>query len=185
MTIVAGELASQDRKYVLIDGLQHPSQPRTSRLHGEIAKARNLVNSLASNDSRLDAIFCIAPAPFPPAELYASGSNELWEHSLLLENDPRSLKRVKPKSNDTPEVKYEFIQSKHKLLSFIPRVDLNDQQQAQQLSEELHSTVRTPAVMEALRLLVLGASEFYKRIEMFVYGSHSSRSKLVAFDEKQ
>lgn len=97
-------------------------------------------------------------------ELSAAGANELWEYSLLLM--PDSGKSRKPRAADASIKKQEFIQSKHKHLSFIPRLSdrtngaaTSTRYAAEQVNEELHSTVRTAAVKEVLRLLVLGAGK--------------------------
>ncbi|KAJ8042761.1 ARF GTPase-activating protein GIT2 [Holothuria leucospilota] len=83
--------------------------------------------------------------------LVTSGSNSIWEHSLLDPSNVRSGKR-KPASNDPLHPhKSEFIRAKYQRLDFVHRVKDED------FNEQLHSSVRTGNLETCLRLLSLGA----------------------------
>ncbi|KAM0730244.1 ARF GTPase-activating protein GIT1 [Formica fusca] len=93
-----------------------------------------------------------------------NGANSIWEHSLL---DPSSLKisRRKPQAKDPLHpVKADFIKAKHQLLAFILRPSKEECCTEEELSRQLHSSVRTSNLETSLRLLAQGANPnyFYK-----------------------
>ncbi|EFN66920.1 ARF GTPase-activating protein GIT1 [Camponotus floridanus] len=93
-----------------------------------------------------------------------NGANSIWEHSLL---DPSSLKisRRKPQAKDSLHpVKADFIKAKHQLLAFILRPSKEECCTEEELSRQLHSSVRTSNLETSLRLLAQGANPnyFYK-----------------------
>lgn len=90
-------------------------------------------------------------------ELHRSGANSIWEHTLL---DPLTGKtgikrKPQPKDGLHPN-KSDFIRSKYQNLSFINR-STNKEESETDISEQLHSSVRTPNLKTSLRLLASGA----------------------------
>lgn len=90
-------------------------------------------------------------------ELHRSGANSIWEHTLL---DPLTgkagLKRKPQPKDPLHPNKSEFIRSKYQNLSFINR-STNKEESETDISEQLHSSVRTPNLKTSLRLLASGA----------------------------
>ncbi|KAK8733676.1 hypothetical protein OTU49_006420 [Cherax quadricarinatus] len=94
--------------------------------------------------------------------LYSSGANNIWEHTLL---DPSVAKtgRRKPHHKDPVHpTKADFIRAKHQMLSFVYR-PLRDDPSGNDgdLSRQLHSSVRTANLETSLRLLSQGADPNY------------------------
>lgn len=116
-------------------------------------------------------------------DLYHSGSNSIWEHTLL---DPHTFtpasssgssliksftssshhvsdKKKKPSPSDslTPH-KADFIRAKYQALAFVNKShSINKEEEAEtesDISEQLHSSVRTPNLKTSLRLLAAGAN---------------------------
>ncbi|XP_054011690.1 ARF GTPase-activating protein GIT1 [Hylaeus anthracinus] len=93
-----------------------------------------------------------------------NGANSIWEHSLL---DPSNSKisRRKPQAKDPLHpVKDDFIRAKHQHLAFILRPSKEESCSEEELSRQLHSSVRTSNLETSLRLLAQGANPnyFYK-----------------------
>ncbi|OXU22117.1 hypothetical protein TSAR_004541 [Trichomalopsis sarcophagae] len=94
-----------------------------------------------------------------------NGANSIWEHSLL---DPSNSKfsRRKPQPKDPLHpVKADFIKAKHQDLKFVLRSSTKDEPcSEEELSRQLHSSVRTGNLETSLRLLAQGANPnyFYK-----------------------
>lgn len=93
-----------------------------------------------------------------------NGANSIWEHSLL---DPSNSKisRRKPQAKDPLHpVKADFIKAKHQHLAFVLRPSKEECCSEEELSKQLHSSVRTSNLETSLRLLAQGAnpSYFYK-----------------------
>ncbi|XP_075424862.1 ARF GTPase-activating protein GIT2 isoform X7 [Ascaphus truei] len=91
--------------------------------------------------------------------LYSNGANSIWEHSLL---DPASIMSGKRKANPQDKLhpnKAEFIRAKYQMLAFVHRLPCRDDDSvtAKDLSQQLHSSVRTGNLETCLRLLSLGA----------------------------
>lgn len=91
--------------------------------------------------------------------LYSNGANSIWEHCLL---DPTSAMSVRRKANPQDKVhpnKAEFIRAKYQMLAFVHRLPCRDDDSvtANDLSKQLHSSVRTGNLETCLRLLSLGA----------------------------
>lgn len=91
-------------------------------------------------------------------ELHATGANSVWEHSLL---DPSgfaatisnaiSSKIAKPRKPSAKDPlhpnKADFIRAKYQAKAFINKSETEDSD----LSEQLHSSVRTPNLKTSLR----------------------------------
>ncbi|XP_043520855.1 ARF GTPase-activating protein GIT1 [Frieseomelitta varia] len=93
-----------------------------------------------------------------------NGANSIWEHSLL---DPSNSKisRRKPQAKDPLHpIKADFIKAKHQHLTFILRPSKEECCNEEELSKQLHSSVRTSNLETSLRLLAQGANPnyFYK-----------------------
>ncbi|XP_006608086.1 ARF GTPase-activating protein GIT2 isoform X2 [Apis dorsata] len=93
-----------------------------------------------------------------------NGANSIWEHSLL---DPSNSKinRRKPQAKDPLHpIKADFIKAKHQHLAFILHPSKEECCSEEELSRQLHSSVRTSNLETSLRLLAQGAnpSYFYK-----------------------
>lgn len=95
------------------------------------------------------------------------GANSVWEHCLMDAVAPKNLRR-KPTPKDTLSAKAEFIRAKHVNLSFIlkPNAQQADNEGGlinleNDLSKQLHASVRSPNLETSLRLLVQGADPNY------------------------
>ena len=107
-------------------------------------------------------------------ELYRSGANSIWEHTLL---DPHVLSssnsnvikglstyssfRKKPLPSDHLHPnKSDFIRAKYQLFAYVNKThgNKNDPESEADISEQLHSSVRTPNLKTSLRLLAAGAN---------------------------
>ncbi|XP_047354769.1 ARF GTPase-activating protein GIT1 isoform X3 [Vespa velutina] len=96
--------------------------------------------------------------------LNESGANSIWEHSLLDPNHSK-ISRRKPQAKDPIHpIKAEFIKAKHQHLAFILRPSKEECCSEEELSRQLHSSVRTSNLETSLRLLAQGANPnyFYK-----------------------
>lgn len=98
--------------------------------------------------------------------LSSSGANAVWERSLL---DPGSglaatlsqaMRNSKKKPNPRDPLhpnKSDFIRFKYQSLAFITRPN----EDSNSLSDQLHSSVRTPNLKISLRFLAAGADPNY------------------------
>lgn len=91
--------------------------------------------------------------------LHASGANAIWEHQLLEPGGGKAAGRRKPCARDSLHpVKSEFIRAKHQNLAFVHRAAKEGEQPTQEdLSKQLHASVRTANLETSLRLLAQGA----------------------------
>ncbi|XP_012942897.1 ARF GTPase-activating protein GIT2 isoform X3 [Aplysia californica] len=93
--------------------------------------------------------------------LASNGANNIWEHTML---DPAQNKhgRRKPGPRDPLHPnKADFIRSKYQFLSFVNKQKDSDASSLDDVSRELHSSVRTNNVETCLRLLSKGADPNY------------------------
>ncbi|XP_003707270.1 ARF GTPase-activating protein GIT1 [Megachile rotundata] len=93
-----------------------------------------------------------------------NGANSIWEHSLLDPNNSK-INRRKPQAKDPLHpVKADFIKAKHQHSAFVLRPSKEECCSEEELSRQLHSSVRTSNLETSLRLLAQGAnpSYFYK-----------------------
>lgn len=108
-------------------------------------------------------------------DLYRSGSNSIWEHTLL---DPHVYSSVgsgggggnvlkgfthrkKPSPNDPLHPnKNDFIRAKYQSFAYVNKSHSfkDDSESDSDISEQLHSSVRTPNLKTSLRLLAAGAN---------------------------
>lgn len=88
-------------------------------------------------------------------QLNASGANSVWEHTLL--DIPAKGARGKPLSKDSLQAKAEFIRTKHVRLAYV----LKASDSVEELSKQLHASVRTANLETSLRLIVQGADVNY------------------------
>ncbi|XP_022339474.2 ARF GTPase-activating protein GIT2-like isoform X2 [Crassostrea virginica] len=89
------------------------------------------------------------------------GANSIWEHSLL---DPSQSKHGKKKPSPRDQVhpvKTEFIRSKYQFLQFVNKQKDGELNSIDDLSKQLHSSVRTNNLETCLRLLSKGADPNY------------------------
>ncbi|KAK0396444.1 hypothetical protein QR680_001718 [Steinernema hermaphroditum] len=96
--------------------------------------------------------------------LYASGSNNIWEHSLI---DPSAFNKakIKPTASDAViPTKENFIKAKYSQLLFTLKPS-RDETSLDDLNRQLWSCVRTDRVETTLRLLALGADVNYADAE--------------------
>lgn len=91
--------------------------------------------------------------------LHTSGANAIWEHQLLEPGQGSGRGRRKPSARDSLHpVKSEFIRAKHQNLAFVHRAAKEGEQPSQEdLSQQLHASVRTANLETSLRLLAQGA----------------------------
>ncbi|XP_052872850.1 ARF GTPase-activating protein Git [Anopheles cruzii] len=100
-------------------------------------------------------------------QLNAHGANSVWEHLLLDSVAPKNLKRSKPTPKDAVHpTKTDFIRAKHVQLAYVLKpsfqVDEGSSSLEQELSKQLHASVRASNLETSLRLLVQGADpNFY------------------------
>ncbi|XP_076434634.1 uncharacterized protein LOC143274645 [Babylonia areolata] len=93
--------------------------------------------------------------------LATSGANNIWEHTML---DPSQNRhgRKKPGPRDPLHPsKSDFIRAKYQFLSFINKQKDSEASSLDDVSKELHSSVRTNNVETCLRLLSKGADPNY------------------------
>ncbi|KAK3774024.1 hypothetical protein RRG08_030106 [Elysia crispata] len=93
--------------------------------------------------------------------LASNGANNIWEHTML---DPAQNKhgRRKPAPRDPLHPnKNDFIRAKYQFLSFVNKHKDSDASSIDDVSRELHSSVRTNNVETCLRLLSKGADPNY------------------------
>ncbi|KAJ8312911.1 hypothetical protein KUTeg_010284 [Tegillarca granosa] len=93
--------------------------------------------------------------------LASHGANSIWEHSLL---DPSQSKHGKKKPQPHDQVhptKSEFIRSKYQFLQFVNKQKDGEISSLDDLSKQLHSSVRTNNLETCLRLLSKGADPNY------------------------
>ncbi|CAD7014714.1 ARF GTPase-activating protein GIT2 [Ceratitis capitata] len=104
--------------------------------------------------------------------LNAHGANSVWEHHLLDTNSSKNDKGMprvrKPNPKDPLHpVKSDFIKSKHVNLVFVLKSNLQEEgiisgvNLENELSRQLHASVRTSNLETSLRLLVQGANPNY------------------------
>lgn len=95
-------------------------------------------------------------------QLSNGGVNSVWEHTLLDPGRPTGQrKKPQPKDSIHP-TKADFIRAKHQMLAFVFRPGKDDTPlQETDLSQQLHSSVRTANLETSLRLLSQGADPNY------------------------
>ncbi|KAL8584768.1 hypothetical protein ACOMHN_035687 [Nucella lapillus] len=94
-------------------------------------------------------------------QLATNGANNIWEHTML---DPSQNRhgRKKPGPRDPLHPnKSDFIRAKYQFLSFVNKQKDSDASSLDDVSKELHSSVRTNNVETCLRLLSKGADPNY------------------------
>ncbi|KAL5016285.1 hypothetical protein ScPMuIL_005874 [Solemya velum] len=90
-----------------------------------------------------------------------SGANNIWEHSL---RDPSQNKHGRRKPTPRDQVhptKADFIRAKYQFLSFVNKQKDGEVNTIDDLSKQLHSSVRTSNLETCLRLLSKGADPNY------------------------
>nr|CAD7399905.1 unnamed protein product [Timema cristinae] len=90
------------------------------------------------------------------------GVNNIWEHFLLDPSHSKSGRRKPQPKDPIHPVKADFIRAKHQMLLYAFRAGKDDTLISEDdLSRQLHSSVRTPNLETSLRLLVQGADPNY------------------------
>lgn len=93
--------------------------------------------------------------------LATNGANNIWEHTMLDPSQNRHGRR-KPGARDPLHPnKSDFIRAKYQFLSFVNKQKDSDASSLDDVSKELHSSVRTNNVETCLRLLSKGADPNY------------------------
>ncbi|XP_070204740.1 ARF GTPase-activating protein GIT2-like isoform X2 [Littorina saxatilis] len=93
--------------------------------------------------------------------LATNGANNIWEHTMLDPSQNRhGRKKPGPRDNLHPN-KSDFIRAKYQFLSFVNKQKDSDASSLDDVSKELHSSVRTNNVETCLRLLSKGADPNY------------------------
>ncbi|XP_067633042.1 ARF GTPase-activating protein Git isoform X2 [Eurosta solidaginis] len=101
--------------------------------------------------------------------LNSHGANSVWEHHLLDTNSSKTDKGVSRTRKPNPKdplhpTKSDFIKAKHVNLAFVLKSNLQDEgilsgvNLENELSRQLHASVRTSNLETSLRLLVQGAN---------------------------
>ncbi|GLH03996.1 ARF GTPase-activating protein GIT2 [Gryllus bimaculatus] len=91
-----------------------------------------------------------------------NGVNSIWEHSLLDPSNSKSGRRKPQPKDPVHPTKADFIRAKHQMLSFVFRPGKDDTLLLEDdLSRQLHSSVRTANLETSLRLLSQGADPNY------------------------
>ena len=102
-------------------------------------------------------------------DLYSNGSNSIWEHTLLDPQTGKSGGKKKPMAKDPLHPnKSDFIRAKHQNLAFINKS--NKEESEADISEQLHSSVRTPNLKTSLRLLAAGKYIYYIYLFSILFG---------------
>ncbi|XP_058063792.1 ARF GTPase-activating protein Git [Anopheles bellator] len=98
-------------------------------------------------------------------QLNAHGANSVWEHLLLDSVAPKNLKRKPTPKDAVHPTKTDFIRAKHVQLTYVlkPSFQVDEGSSLEQeLSKQLHASVRASNLETSLRLLVQGADpNFY------------------------
>uniref|UniRef100_UPI00358F3233 ARF GTPase-activating protein GIT1-like n=1 Tax=Myxine glutinosa TaxID=7769 RepID=UPI00358F3233 len=108
------------------------------------------------------------PALFKMVQtLVSGGANTIWEYTML---DPAQIQGGRRKPNPQDKLhptKSNFIRAKYQMLAFIHRLPCreDDSSFAEDLSKQLHSSVRTANTETSLRLLTLGAQANFFHLE--------------------
>lgn len=95
--------------------------------------------------------------------LNAHGANSVWEHCLVDSTSGGSSKNIRRKPNPKDQlhpVKSDFIKAKHVNLSFVLKSNIQEEglnNIENELSKQLHASVRTSNLETSLRLVVQGA----------------------------
>lgn len=102
-------------------------------------------------------------------QLNSQGANSVWEHTLL--DTPTKHTKPKPTSKDSLQTKAEFIRAKHVRLAYVLKPSLstsggsNNSKDTsdiiEELSKQLHASVRADNLQTSLRLIVQGADVNY------------------------
>eukprot|EP00118_Oscarella_pearsei_P003554 m.14781 g.14781 ORF g.14781 m.14781 type:complete len:806 (+) comp25976_c0_seq4:13-2430(+) len=95
--------------------------------------------------------------------LAGKGANSIWEHTLMDTEQARTDK-AKPKHDDRVHpTKFDFVIAKYKHLAFVHRLPAreDDHTAVEDLSKQLHASVRSSNLETCLRLLFLGAEVNY------------------------
>lgn len=89
--------------------------------------------------------------------LHTSGANSIWEHLLLEPGQGKGARRKPGPKDILHPVKADFIRAKHQNLAFVHRPSKDEEPSEEDLSKQLHSSVRTGNLETSLRLLAQGA----------------------------
>lgn len=93
--------------------------------------------------------------------LAANGANNIWEHTMLDPSQNRHGRRKPGPRDPLHPNKSDFIRAKYQFLSFVNKQKDSDASSLDDVSKELHSSVRTNNVETCLRLLSKGADPNY------------------------
>lgn len=99
-------------------------------------------------------------------QINAHGANSVWEH-VLLDPNTKQLKK-KPNPKDAISSKAQFIRAKHVNLEFVlkPNLQADDAISLEnELSKQLHASVRSANLETSLRLLIQGANPNFVHTE--------------------
>ncbi|KAK2177809.1 hypothetical protein NP493_577g00006 [Ridgeia piscesae] len=94
-------------------------------------------------------------------QLVSHGANNIWEHSLLAPSHNKHGRRKPNPRDPLHPMKSDFIRAKYQMLAFVNRQKDSELSSAEDLSKQLHSSVRTGNLETSLRLLSLGADPNY------------------------
>ncbi|KAL3856782.1 hypothetical protein ACJMK2_011499 [Sinanodonta woodiana] len=92
--------------------------------------------------------------------LASHGANNIWEYSLWDPSQKHGRRKPSPREQVHP-VKADFIRAKYQFLSFVNKQKDGDINSIDDLSQQLHSCVRTNNLETCLRLISKGADPNY------------------------
>ncbi|XP_076452808.1 ARF GTPase-activating protein GIT2-like [Babylonia areolata] len=94
-------------------------------------------------------------------QLATNGANNIWEHTMLDPSQNRHGRKKPGPREPLHPIKSDFIRAKYQFLSFVNKQKDSDASSLDDVSKELHSSVRTNNVETCLRLLSKGADPNY------------------------
>lgn len=92
--------------------------------------------------------------------LASHGANNIWEYSLWDPSQKHGRRKPSPRDQVHP-VKADFIRAKYQFLSFLNKSRDTDITSVDDISQQLHSSVRTNNLETVLRLISKGADPNY------------------------
>ncbi|XP_065831543.1 ARF GTPase-activating protein GIT2-like [Oscarella lobularis] len=100
--------------------------------------------------------------------LASKGANSIWEHTLMDPDQAAKNDKTKPRPDDPVHpTKFNFVVAKYKNMAFVHRLPVreDDRLAMEDLSKQLHASVRSSNLETCLRLLFLGAQVNYFHAE--------------------
>lgn len=94
-------------------------------------------------------------------QLINSGANNIWEYTLLDPTQNRTARKKPTTKDPVHPTKADYIRAKYQFLTFVNKPKESEGVSVDDLSKQLHSSVRTSNLETSLRLLASGADPNY------------------------